>query len=73
MTPRPEDLRFAQPVMTTTRRTATSSHVTSAPQSHNYVVFDPSIVDIMKKYGLAGLAPLAGYGAMQQGQPSPQM
>jgi hypothetical protein len=44
------------------------------PLTYNHVVFDPSIVDIMKKYGLAGLAPLAGYGAMQQGQqPSPQM
>jgi hypothetical protein len=30
--------------------------------SSNYVVFDPSIIDIMKKYGLAGLAP-AGIGA----------
>ena len=33
-------------------------------RTRNYVVFNPSIVDIMKKYGLAGLAPLAGYGAM---------
>jgi hypothetical protein len=31
--------------------------------SHNYVVFDPSIVDIMKKYGIAGAAP-AGMGAL---------
>jgi hypothetical protein len=40
----------------------------------NYVVFNDKLIDIMRKYGLAGLAPLAGYGAMQQGQePSPQM
>ena len=40
----------------------------------NYVVFDDKLIDIMRKYGLAGLAPLAGYGAMQQGQqPSPRM
>jgi hypothetical protein len=30
--------------------------------SSNYVVFNPGIIDIMKKYGLAGLAP-AGIGA----------
>jgi hypothetical protein len=39
--------------------------------SSNYVVFDPKIIDIMKKYGLAGLAPLgaAGIGAAQPQQP----
>jgi hypothetical protein len=26
-----------------------------APQTHNYVVFDDSLIDIIKKYGLAGL------------------
>jgi hypothetical protein len=31
--------------------------------SSNYVVFDPSIIDIMKKYGIAGAAP-AGMGAL---------
>jgi GNAT superfamily N-acetyltransferase len=31
--------------------------------SHNYVIFDPSIVNIMKKYGIAGAAP-AGMGAL---------
>jgi hypothetical protein len=31
--------------------------------SSNYVVFNPSIIDIMKKYGLAGAAP-AGMGAL---------
>jgi hypothetical protein len=31
--------------------------------SSNYVVFDPSIVNIMKKYGIAGAAP-AGMGAL---------
>jgi len=45
-----------------------------ADRTSNYVVFDDKLIDIMRKYGLAGLAPLAGYGAMQQGQqPSPQM
>ena len=41
------------------------------PPSSNYVVFDPKIIDIMKKYGLAGLAPLgaAGIGAGQPQQP----
>jgi hypothetical protein len=33
------------------------------PVSSNYVVFDPSIVNIMKKYGIAGAAP-AGMGAL---------
>jgi len=43
-------------------------------RSPEVAVFDPALIDIMRKYGLAGLAPLAGYGAMQQGQqPSPQM
>ena len=32
--------------------------------SSNYVVFNDKLIDIMRKYGLAGLAPLAGYGAM---------
>jgi len=32
--------------------------------SRNYVVFNDKLIDIMRKYGLAGLAPLAGYGAM---------
>lgn len=27
-------------------------------QTHNYVVFDPSIIDILRKYGLAGLSAL---------------
>ena len=40
----------------------------AARRSSNYVVFNPGIVDIMKKYGLAGLAPAgaAAYGAAQQ-------
>lgn len=33
------------------------------PQTSNYVVFDPNIIDIMRKYGLAGAAP-AGLGAL---------
>jgi ABC-type enterochelin transport system substrate-binding protein len=32
-------------------------------KTHNYVVFDPGIIDIMKKYGIAGAAP-AGLGAL---------
>ena len=33
------------------------------PPSSNYVVCDPNIIDIMKKYGIAGAAPLAaGFG-----------
>ncbi|MGE5164379.1 MAG: hypothetical protein ACM3IH_10200 [Sphingobacteriales bacterium] len=28
--------------------------------THNYVVFNPDIIDILKKYGLAGLLPAAG-------------
>ena len=36
----------------------------SIPQgTSNYVIFDPSIIDIVKKYGLAGAAP-AGMGAL---------
>ena len=31
--------------------------------THNYVVFNPAIVDILKKYGLAGAAPV-GMGAL---------
>jgi hypothetical protein len=31
--------------------------------THNYVVFNPGIIDIMRKYGLAGAAPL-GMGAL---------
>ena len=37
---------------------------TAGEGSRNYVVFDDKLLDIMRKYGLAGLAPLAGYGAM---------
>jgi hypothetical protein len=40
--------------------------------THNYVVFDPAMIDILRKYGLAGL--IAGGGAAaaatQQQQPS---
>ena len=36
-------------------------------RTSNYVVFNPSIIDIVKKYGLAGLtAPPAIAGAMNQ-------
>ena len=40
--------------------------------SSNYVIFNDKLIDIMRKYGLAGLAPLAGAGAIAgqpQGQP----
>jgi hypothetical protein len=33
------------------------------PPSSNYVIFDPNIINIMKKYGIAGAAP-AGMGAL---------
>jgi hypothetical protein len=33
------------------------------PLTNNYVVFDPNIIDIMRKYGLAGAAPV-GLGAL---------
>ena len=32
--------------------------------SHNYVVFDPRIIDIMRKYGLAGAIGAGGMGAL---------
>jgi hypothetical protein len=42
------------------------------PGTHNYVVFDAKTIDILRKYGLAGL--FAGGGAAaaatQQQQPS---
>ena len=34
------------------------------PESSNYVVFDPGIIDIMKKYGLAGAAATPVMGAL---------
>jgi hypothetical protein len=43
--------------------------------SRNYVVFNPGIIDIMRKYGLAGVAP-AGIGALaaqDRYQPQEQM
>jgi len=43
--------------------TSTFPQLREAPRTSNYVVFDPSIVDIMKKYGIAGAAP-AGIGAL---------
>jgi hypothetical protein len=39
--------------------------VTSMP-THNYVVFDDKLIDILKKYGIAGL--VAGLGAQQSQQ-----
>jgi hypothetical protein len=57
-----EGSRNARPVLKTDR----AGNVISseyAPPTSNYVVFDPSIVDIIKKYGIAGAAP-AGMGAL---------
>ena len=57
-----EGSRNARPVLKTDR----AGNVISseyAPPTSNYVVFDPSIVNIMKKYGIAGAAP-AGMGAL---------
>ena len=39
------------------------------PPSSNYVVFNPSIIDIMKKYGIAGAAPLGALAAQDAYQP----
>jgi hypothetical protein len=37
--------------------------IPSPKQTHNYVVFDPALIKIMKKYGIAGAAPV-GMGAL---------
>jgi len=39
------------------------AHAKANPPTSNYVVFDPNIVDIMKKYGIVGAAPV-GMGAL---------
>ncbi len=39
------------------------------PQTHNYVVFDDKIIDILKKYGIAGLTGGAGAALAMQPQP----
>ena len=44
----------------------------SGEGSHNYVVFDPTNIDILKKYGLAGLGGAAGAGAMMNQPQSAQ-
>ena len=41
----------------------------SPTPTSNYVVFNPSIVDIMKKYGIAGAAPLGALAAQDAYQP----
>jgi hypothetical protein len=38
--------------------------------THNYVVFDPKTLEILRKYGIAGL--MAGGGAAAASQPEPQ-
>jgi hypothetical protein len=57
-----EGSRFARPLLKTSPAGDVISSHYPAPTS-NYVVFNPSIIDIMKKYGLAGAAPL-GMGAL---------
>lgn len=46
--------------------------VSSGPQTSNYVIWSPEIIEILRKYGLIGAAPLAG-AAMTNvlSQPSP--
>jgi hypothetical protein len=39
------------------------------PQTHNYVVFDPGIIDILRKYGLAGGAALGAASLPDQDKP----
>lgn len=41
----------------------------SSPETRNYVVFDDKLIDILKKYGLAGLA-IPGGAYLSQSQPS---
>jgi hypothetical protein len=41
------------------------------PQTRNYAVFDDKLIDILKKYGLAGLAALPAIQAAQQRQAVP--
>lgn len=41
------------------------------PTTHNYVIWQPEILDIMKRYGAAGAAPLAGLGAASQAPQGP--
>ena len=40
------------------------------PQTHNYVVFDDKLIDIVKKYGLAGLIAGGAYHAQLPAKPS---
>jgi hypothetical protein len=54
--------RNATPVLKTDR----AGNVISSeypPPTSNYVIFDPGVIDIMKKYGIAGAAPV-GMGAL---------
>lgn len=39
--------------------------------SHNYVMFDDKLIDILRKYGLAGAAPVGGAAALSQQAPDP--
>lgn len=41
--------------------------------SRNYVVFDDKLIDIMRKYGIVGAAPLAALGISAQPQQTPEM
>jgi hypothetical protein len=40
------------------------AEATANPPTSNYVVFDDKLIDILRKYGLAGLAPSAGAAGM---------
>jgi hypothetical protein len=51
--------RFAQPVMTTTPHgDVIASHY--PPKTSNYVMFNDKLIDILRKYGIAGLPAAAG-------------
>jgi hypothetical protein len=59
--------RFAQPVMTTTPAgDVIASHY--PPKTHNYVMFNDKLIDIMRKYGLAGAAGAGAASQAYQGQ-----
>jgi hypothetical protein len=62
-----EGSRNARPALTTTPAGDVISSAYPPPTS-NYVVFDPGIVDIMKKYGVVGASAGALGAAYDQGQ-----
>lgn len=53
--------------------TSTKDRAALAKASRNYVVFDDKLIDIMRKYGIVGAAPLAALGISAQPQQTPEM